>query len=52
MTYAGLASSKYNETAKKILPKGAGALFTVSLKGGYEATKLSPGCIKGNKAKI
>ena len=37
VTYAGLASSKYNETAKKILPKGAGALFTVSLKGGYEA---------------
>ena len=37
VTYAGLASSKYIETAKKILPKGAGALFTVSLKGGYEA---------------
>ena len=37
VTYAGLASSKYIETVKKILPKGAGALFTVSLKGGYDA---------------
>lgn len=37
VTYAGLKSSKYIETVKKILPKGAGALFTVSLKGGYDA---------------
>ena len=37
VTYAGLASSKYIETVKKVLPKGAGALFTVSLKGGYDA---------------
>ena len=37
VTYAGLKSSKYIKTVKKILPKGAGALFTVSLKGGYDA---------------
>ncbi len=37
VTYAGLKSSKYFNTAKSILPKGAGALFTISLKDGYEA---------------
>ena len=37
VTYAGLKSSKYIKTVRKILPKGAGALFTVSLKGGYDA---------------
>ena len=40
MTYAGLESSKYFTLAKSILPKGAGALFTISLKEGYES------CIK------
>ena len=40
VTYAGLKSSKYANRVKKIYPKGAGALFTVALKGGYEA------CIK------
>ena len=40
VTYAGLKSSQYFNTAKSILPKGAGALFTISLKDGYEA------CIK------
>ena len=40
VTYAGLESSKYFAMAKSILPKGAGALFTISLKDGYEA------CIK------
>ena len=40
VTYAGLESSKYFVMAKSILPKGAGALFTISLKDGYEA------CIK------
>ena len=40
VTYAGLESSEYFEMAKPILPKGAGALFTISLKDGYEA------CIK------
>lgn len=37
VTYAGLPSSPYYARARKLLPRGAGALFTVSLKGGYEA---------------
>ncbi|MBN8293140.1 O-acetylhomoserine aminocarboxypropyltransferase/cysteine synthase [Rhodobacter sp. NTK016B] len=37
VTFAGLDSSPYKERAEKIVPKGAGALFTVTLKGGYDA---------------
>ena len=37
VTYAGLKSSPWNKRAKKLLPKGAGALFTFALKDGYEA---------------
>ncbi|MCB1406997.1 MAG: PLP-dependent transferase, partial [Rhodobacteraceae bacterium] len=37
VTYAGLDSSPYKERAGRIVPKGAGALFTVALKGGYDA---------------
>ena len=37
VTYAGLPSSPYNHRVAKICPKGAGGLFTVSLKGGYKA---------------
>jgi len=37
VTYAGLKSSPYNKRAKKVVPKGAGALFTFAVKGGYEA---------------
>ncbi len=37
VTYAGLKSSKYANIVRKIYPKGAGALFTISLKGGYDA---------------
>lgn len=37
VTYAGLPSSPYHGRIAKICPKGAGALFTVSVKGGYEA---------------
>ncbi len=37
VTYAGLKSSPYNRRAKKITPRGAGALFTFAMKGGYEA---------------
>ena len=37
VTYAGLDSSPYKARAKKLCPKGAGALFTVQLKGGYAA---------------
>jgi O-acetylhomoserine (thiol)-lyase len=35
--YAGLPSSKYNALARKYLPRGAGAVFTFGLKGGYDA---------------
>ena len=37
VNYAGLASDKYSNLARKYAPKGAGAVFTFSLKGGYEA---------------
>lgn len=37
VTYAGLPSSPWHERAKTLYPKGTGGLFTVALKGGYEA---------------
>lgn len=37
VNYAGLPDSPYHALAKKYLPKGAGAVFTFGLKGGYEA---------------
>ena len=37
VTYAGLQSSPYRKRAEKIVPKGAGALFTFAVKGGYDA---------------
>ncbi len=37
VTYAGLASSPYHGRMARICPKGAGALFTIALKGGYDA---------------
>ncbi|WP_333824230.1 O-acetylhomoserine aminocarboxypropyltransferase [Pinisolibacter sp.] len=37
VSYAGLEDDKYHALAKKYVPKGAGAVFTFSLKGGYEA---------------
>ena len=37
VSYAGLKSSPYYRRARKVYPKGAGALFTVALKGGYDA---------------
>ncbi|MEO9865541.1 MAG: O-acetylhomoserine aminocarboxypropyltransferase/cysteine synthase family protein [Yoonia sp.] len=40
VTYAGLKSSPYQHLVEKICPRGAGALFTVAVKGGYDA------CIK------
>jgi O-acetylhomoserine (thiol)-lyase len=40
VTYPGLKSSPYHDRVARIVPKGAGALFTVSLKSGYE------GCVK------
>ena len=37
VTYAGLASSPYHDRVARICPKGAGGLFTIALKGGYDA---------------
>lgn len=37
VTYPGLRSSPYKDRAARLTPKGPGALFTVQLKGGYEA---------------
>jgi O-acetylhomoserine (thiol)-lyase len=37
VSYAGLPSSPYHTLQKKICPKGAGAVLTFGLKGGYEA---------------
>jgi len=37
VTYAGLPSSPYYGLQTRICPRGAGALFTVALKGGYQA---------------
>ena len=37
VTYAGLPSSPYHARAKRVYPKGAGALFTFAVKGGYDA---------------
>jgi O-acetylhomoserine (thiol)-lyase len=37
VNYAGLPGSRYHKLARKICPKGAGAVFTFGLKGGYEA---------------
>jgi len=40
VTYAGLPSSPYHDRVKKHYKRGAGALFTFAVKGGYDA------CIK------
>ena len=40
VTYAGLPSSPYNHRVASICPNGAGGLFTIKLKGGYQS------CIK------
>lgn len=37
VSYAGLPDSPYHDLAKKYLPKGAGAVFTCGLKGGFDA---------------
>ncbi|WP_171210610.1 MULTISPECIES: O-acetylhomoserine aminocarboxypropyltransferase/cysteine synthase family protein [unclassified Ruegeria] len=37
VTYAGLPSSPYNDRVKAQYKKGAGALFTFAVKGGYDA---------------
>lgn len=37
VSYSGLESSPFYDLARKYMPKGAGAVFTFGLKGGYEA---------------
>ncbi|MCS7315969.1 MAG: O-acetylhomoserine aminocarboxypropyltransferase [Bryobacteraceae bacterium] len=39
VNYPSLPSSPYYELAKRYLPKGAGAVFSFGIKGGYEAGK-------------
>jgi O-acetylhomoserine (thiol)-lyase len=36
VNYAGLPGDKYHNSPGKYAPKGAGAVFTFSLKGGYD----------------
>jgi O-acetylhomoserine (thiol)-lyase len=37
VNYAGLPGNEFDALAKRYAPKGAGAVFTFGLKGGYEA---------------
>jgi O-acetylhomoserine (thiol)-lyase len=37
VSYPGLEGDKYHALAQRYTPKGAGAVFTLGLKGGYEA---------------
>ena len=37
VNYAGLVTNKDNALQKRLAPKGAGAVFTFGLKGGYQA---------------
>ncbi|MCG8690274.1 MAG: O-acetylhomoserine aminocarboxypropyltransferase [Minwuiales bacterium] len=37
VSYPGLPNDRYHDLAKKYLPKGAGAVFTFGVKGGFEA---------------
>ncbi len=39
VSYAGLETSPYHGLVQKYLPKGAGAVFTIGLKGGFDAGK-------------
>ncbi|HEY8290692.1 MAG TPA: O-acetylhomoserine aminocarboxypropyltransferase [Acetobacteraceae bacterium] len=37
VSYAGLEGNPYRELARRYMPKGAGAVFTFGIRGGYEA---------------
>ncbi len=37
VSYPGLPGDRYNQLAKRYVPKGSGAVFTFGLKGGYES---------------
>ncbi|MEB8389501.1 PLP-dependent transferase, partial [Rhodobacteraceae bacterium KMM 6894] len=39
VNYPGLESSKYNQLAKKYLPKGQSSVVTFGIKGGFESAK-------------
>jgi len=41
VSYAGLPSNQYHTLAKKYLPRGAGAVFTFGVKGGFEVAKAT-----------
>jgi O-acetylhomoserine (thiol)-lyase len=44
VSYAGLESSPYKALARKYMPRGAGAVFTFGVRGGYQAgTRLVEG---------
>jgi O-acetylhomoserine (thiol)-lyase len=46
VTYAGLPSNQFHALAKKYCPKGAGALFTFSVKGGFKAAQKVVNSVK------
>ena len=46
VSYAGLPSSAYHDRVQRLYPKGAGALFTIRLKGGYDACVRMIGALK------
>ena len=46
VSYAGLPSSPYHDRVQRLYPKGAGALFTIRLKGGYNACVRMIGALK------
>jgi O-acetylhomoserine (thiol)-lyase len=37
VSYPGLPGDRYHELARRYTPKGAGAVFTIGLAGGYDA---------------
>jgi O-acetylhomoserine (thiol)-lyase len=46
VSYAGLATSPWHHRIATVCPKGPGALFTFSLKGGYDACVKVVGAVK------
>jgi O-acetylhomoserine (thiol)-lyase len=46
VNYAGLEGDRYHNLARKYVPKGAGAVFTFGLKGGYDAGKKLVSSVK------
>ena len=46
VSYAGLPASRWHDRVQRLYPKGAGALFTIRLKGGYDACTAMIGRLK------